>query len=260
MQRGTAIVTGASAGIGAALAHRLAREGFDLLLVARRAEKLDSLAGELRTAHAARTVDVLGLDVTDDDALAKLRAACPDPAVLINNAGVGRFGAADSIPVEEQAQVVRLNCESLTNLTLGYLPGMLERGRGVIVNLASIAGFQPVPFFAVYSASKAYVLSLSEALDEEVRARGVRVISVCPGPVPTEFQQIAGSPDARHTHRWALRTSEQVADQTVRAILRPRRRVIPAWIHSLMWWLQRLTSRDFVIGQAAKGMRKRIDS
>jgi len=255
--RGQAVLTGASSGIGAALAPRLAAAGYDLLLVARRAEKLSALAASIRSAHPERDVRVLGLDVSTDVALEALLAEAPAPSLLVNNAGVGLFGSATAHPVEDQAHVVRLNCEALTTLTLGYLPGMLERGRGVIVNLASIAGFQPVPFFAVYGATKAYVLSLTEALDEEVAGSGVRLVAVCPGPVPTEFQGKAGSPDAMHTPSIARRTPDEVAEACMRAIARPRRLVVPAPFHRWMWWFQRFVPRGTVTAIAANKMRKR---
>jgi short-subunit dehydrogenase len=255
---GRAVITGASAGIGAALATRLAAAGFDLLLVARRADRLEALAEDLRRRHG-RDVKTLGLDVARDDAAATLVAAAPDATVLVNNAGVGRFGPALDLPVEEQAQEVRLNCEALTRLTLAFLPGLVARGRGVVVNLASIAGYQPVPYFSVYGATKAYVLSFSQALDAEVRGRGVRVVAVCPGPVPTEFQAIAGSPDAHHTPRLARRTPEEVAEVCLRAIRRPRPVAIPALFHTIMWWAQRFLPRRTVVRISGDSMKKRID-
>ncbi|MBX3467345.1 MAG: SDR family oxidoreductase [Planctomycetes bacterium] len=254
---GRAVITGASAGIGEAVARRLAAAGFDLLLVARRAERLEALAADLRTKHG-RDVKVLGLDVAREDAAQEMLAAAPDATVLVNNAGVGRFGPALSIPAEEQAQEVRLNCESLTRLTLAFLPGFVARRRGVVLNLASIAAFQPVPYFAVYAATKAYVLSLSEALDVEVRGQGVRVVAVCPGPVPTEFQSIAGSPDAHHTPRLARRTPEEVAEVCLKAIRRPRPVAIPAPFHTIMWWFQRFLPRRTVARMAGDAMKKRL--
>lgn len=128
----------------------------------------------------------------------------------------------------------------------------------MIVNVASIAGFQPVPYYAVYGASKAFVLSLSEALDQELSGTGVRVLAVCPGPVPTEFQQNAGSPDARETASFALRTADQVADVTWQAIRRGRRVVVPAFFHRLMWFVQRLVPRRWVVASAARSMRQHL--
>jgi short-subunit dehydrogenase len=256
MSRPTAIVTGASSGIGAALAPRLAAAGYDLVLVARRAERLEELAATIRADHAA-AASVLALDVTTPDALSALLEAAPAPAVLVNNAGMGRFGPALETSLAEHLRVVRLNCEALTALTLGVLPGMIERKQGVIVNLGSIAGLQPVPYYAVYGASKAYVHSLTEALDEELVGTGVRVIAIAPGPVPTEFQQNAGSPDASHTPSYALRTPGQIADRILAAIDRPQRLVVPARYHWWMHFVQRFLPRSTVTRFAAGKMRKR---
>jgi uncharacterized protein len=255
--RDKAIITGASAGIGAALARALARAGFDLVLVARRADRLEALAQELRPLGSK--VEVLPLDVTDPACAQRLKEAVPDATVLINNAGFGVFGPALEANLEEQCREVRVNCEALTRLTLAVAPSLVARGRGVIVNLASIASFQAVPYFTVYAASKAYVLSFSEALDVELAPRGVRVVAVCPGPVPTEFQQIAGSPEAHHSGRLAMRTPDEIADSVVDAIRRPRPVVVPAPIHRAMWFVQRLAPRGLITRLAGKGMLKRIE-
>ena len=251
-----AIVTGASSGIGAALAPLLAAEGYDLVLVARRADRLEALAETIRAEHG-REVSVLALDITCGSALEDLQAIAPSPALLINNAGVGRFGSAVKGTVAEQSQMVRLNCEALTTLTLGYLPRMIEQGEGVIVNMASIAGFQPLPYFAVYGATKAYVISLTEALDEEFTGTGVRLVAVCPGPVHTEFQQNAGSPDARSEPSYNLRSPQQIAEATLAAIRKPKRIVTVAAYHRFMHFVQRFVPRSTVVGIAGKKMRKR---
>lgn len=253
---GLAVVTGASSGIGAALAPRLAADGYDLLLVARREERLRELAERVREAHGVQA-RCLALDVTEEDALERLLEAAPEPAVLVNNAGAGRFGPAVEASPAEQARIVRLNCESLTRLTLGYLPGMVSRGRGVVVQMASIAGFQPVPYFAVYAATKAYVLSFSEALDKELEGSGVRVVSVCPGPVPTEFQAAAGSGDAAKEPAYNRRTPEQIAEATARAIARPRPVVTAAPYHGFLRFAQRFLPRRTVLSVAARKMRQR---
>lgn len=251
-----AIITGASAGIGAALARRLAADGLDLVLVARRVDRLEALAVELRAKHGVR-VEVLAMDLLDDGAGAAIKKAVPDATVLINNAGFGVFGPALDVSIDDQCREVRLNCESLTRLTLAYAPALVARGRGVIVNLASIASFQPVPYFTVYAATKAYVLSFSEALDYELKGRGVRVVAVCPGPVPTEFQQIAGSPDAHHSGG-AMRTPEEISEFVARAIVRPKPIVVPAGVHRFMWFVQRFAPRSVVAGFAGRGMQKRL--
>ncbi len=251
-----AILTGASSGIGAALAPMLAAEGYDLVLVARRADRLESLAESIRAEHG-REVSVLALDITSGSTLEALQAIAPSPALLINCAGVGRFGSAIKYPVAEQSHMVRLNCEALTTLTLGYLPRMIERGEGVIVNMASIAGFQPVPYFSVYSATKAYVITLTEALDEELKGTGVRVVAVCPGPVPTEFQQTAGSPDANTEPDYNRRSPQEIAEVTLAAIRKPKRIVTVAAYHRFMHFMQRFVPRSTVTGIAAKKMLKR---
>lgn len=255
-ERPQAVITGASAGIGAALVPRLAEAGYDLVLVARRADRLESLAAAERAK--GRTVELLALDVCEPDAGAKILAAAPRLEVLVNNAGAGKFGPVADASPDEQAQMVRLNCESLTRITTQVAPALVKRGKGTIVNLASIAGFQPVPFFAAYGATKAYVLSYSQALDAELAPRGVRVVAICPGPVPTEFQQLAGTPDARHSPPMWMRTPEQVADSCVRAIRRPRRVVTPAPIHALVRFLWRFLPGRMVVWLAGRGMKKRL--
>lgn len=251
-----AVITGASSGIGAALARRLCAEGYDLVLVARRAERLSALAEELRAAHG-REVEPLGLDVTDPEAPARLLEAAPRPDVLVNNAGMGRFGPVLDAESGEHLRSIRLNCEALTALTLAVLPGMIERRSGTIVNVGSIAGLQPVPYYAVYGATKAFVHSFSEALDAELEGKGVRVVAIAPGPVPTEFQQNAGSPDA--SSHGSHVTPEHVAGVIHRAIVRPKILVFPAPFH---WWqtfIQRFLPRRFVARFAARKMRKRIE-
>jgi len=252
-----AVVTGASSGIGEALARRLAAEGCDLVLVARRRDRLEALATELRAL--GRSAEVVAADLASDEGWRAVLEVAPAPDVLVNNAGLGVFGPTTGSDPVAQLRMVQVNCEALTALTLAVLPRLVERGSGVVVNMASIAAFQPVPFYAVYGASKAFVLSLSEALDQELLGTGVRVVAVCPGPVPTEFQAVAGSPDARQTHGLALRTSEQVADATWRAIRRHRRVVIPAPLHRWMWFLQRLVPRRWVAAITGRSMRKHID-
>lgn len=228
-----AIITGASAGIGEALARRLAQDGYDLLLVARRTDRLEKLAAELKEKHKIQA-EAMGLDVTAPDAAQKLIQKAGDADVLVNNAGYGKHGGATEISVEHATGMVRLNCESLTGIMMAFLPRMVERKRGTILNVASIAGFEPTPWFAVYSATKAYVLSLSQAVDFEVKSRGVRVLALCPGPVPTEFQAIA---DTTQDHAPALfrASAEKVADDAAWMIRRGR----GVWVPN--WWLRQGT-------------------
>jgi short-subunit dehydrogenase len=180
-----AIVTGASSGIGLELARQLAARGLRVLAVARRRERLDALAAETNGAVVA-----LALDITDGAAAAEVVARARelgDVTWLVNNAGTSRLGAFVEQSGEALAAIVRLNCEAPVALTAAIAPLMVARRRGRILNVASIAGFQPTPFQAVYGASKAFMLSFSEALAEELRDTGVTVTALCPGPVTTEI-------------------------------------------------------------------------
>lgn len=184
-----ALVTGASSGIGEELARQLAARGHDLVLVARRADRLEMLAAELPT-----TVHVLPCDLGADAASLAPRVAelGVEVDLLVNNAGFGNHDRFWQIPESRDAAQVRLNCEAVVTLTRAFLPPMIERGRGGIINMSSIFAFGPMPYEAVYGASKAFLLSFSSALRAELRGTGVRVLAVCPGPVATEFQETAG--------------------------------------------------------------------
>lgn len=187
---GLALITGASAGIGAALAVEFARHGHSLVLVARNEERLRALAQGLREEHGVR-IEVVSQDLGEPGSARLLQAALLErhiePSILVNNAGVGAPGAFEGLEVEDLEQMVRLNVEALTSLTSLLLPPMLREGYGRILNVSSVAAFQPVPAMAVYAATKAYVLSMSEALGEELQGSGVRVACLCPGLTDTEM-------------------------------------------------------------------------
>jgi short-subunit dehydrogenase len=248
-----AIITGASSGIGATLAPRLARAGWDLVLVARRADRLEALAKQIEKDVPGRKARAIGLDVTAPDAAKRLLEQCPDADVLINNAGYGKHGAALDISLEHSTSMVRLNCEALTALTMAYLPRMVARGRGTILNVSSIAGFQPIPYFAVYSATKAYVTSLSMALDAEVRSKGVRVLCLCPGPVPTEFQEVADT-TMDHSPKIFVRSPELIADRAVWMIQNGVGLHVPGWPLRMQIFFQRLLPRSLVVYLAGKSV------
>ena len=191
MARGVTLITGASAGLGVEFARACAARGEALALAARRRERMEALAGELGgEAH------VFAIDLAEPEAavslLNEIEAEGLQVDVLINNAGFGGGGRFAEISFERQRDMVRLNVGTLTELARLVLPGMLERGRGAILNVASTAAFQPGPNMAVYYASKAYVLSFTEALHEELKGKGVRVSALCPGPTDTEFFEAAG--------------------------------------------------------------------
>jgi len=188
------LITGASSGIGAALARVFAAHGHELVLVARRQDRLSALADEIAAAGRARPT-VLAADLERRDAAsaiaAELSAKAMEPAVVVNNAGFGLSGAAAAVSRDEQLAMIDVNVRALTELSLMFVDS-LARHRGGILNVASVAAFLPGPGMAVYYASKAYVLSFSEALHRELSDRGVRVTTLCPGPVPTEFQARSG--------------------------------------------------------------------
>ena len=208
-----ALVTGASAGIGSEFARLLAGEGKALLLTARRKDRLDALAEELRAARGVR-VETVPLDLAEastPQAIADKAAARGfEIDLLVNNAGFGLRGPFAERPLERQIAMVTVNIAALTHLTGLLLPPMLARGRGGIINVASIAAFQPGPLMSVYYASKAYVLSFSEALDREVRGKGVVVTALCPGLTESEFAEVAGYALSPRLERAAM-TSREVA-------------------------------------------------
>ncbi len=195
MARETVLITGASSGIGLELARLFAADGASLILVARRMEPLNALAEELRSRYAVET-KVIGKDLSVHGSARELHdeivATGMQVDVLVNNAGFGKMERFDRISLETYTAMLELNVVTLTQLTRLFLPGMLERNRGKILNLGSTASFQPGPHAAVYYASKAYVRSLSEALAEELKGTGVTVTCLCPGPTHTEFGQTAG--------------------------------------------------------------------
>ena len=192
----TTLITGASAGLGEGFARALAAQGEPLILTARRTDRLETLAAELR---ARVQVDLFTADLTDPAAPARLLAAIAAAGLtidqLINNAGYGLRGAFAQGDAGAQLGIIDVNCRALVALAHGILPGMIARKKGGILNIASTAAFQPGPWMAVYYASKAFVLSFSEALHEEVKEHGVRVAALCPGPTLTEFADRAGMTD-----------------------------------------------------------------
>ena len=209
------VVTGASSGLGEGFARQLAAEGHNLLLVARREERLTALAGECARMRGS-DVQTLALDLAADDAGAIFAAEIERRALivdtLINNAGFGARGAFAEIGLDEQKRMIELNCTALMELTHRVLPGMIARQRGGILNVASTAAFQPGPWMAVYYATKAFVLSFSEALHEEMRAHGVKVAALCPGPTRTEFADVAGMRDSELFKRFASPSDAVVRD------------------------------------------------
>jgi short-subunit dehydrogenase len=227
MTRPVALVTGASAGIGAAFARALAADGHDLVLVARRAEALEALARELGDRHPCRA-EVVPMDLAAEGAASRLatEVAARGMAVdlLINNAGFGLYGPFAEADPARVAQMLALNVVALTALTQAFLAPMRARGRGAIINVASVAGFQGVPGFSAYAASKAYVIAFSEGLAEEVRPDGIRVQALCPGTTATEFFDVAGMPEGGRSR---FMSPEAVVEASLRGQARGRVIVVP---------------------------------
>ena len=214
------VVTGASSGIGEALARRIARERRNLVLVARRAERLETLAAELAKAHGMQATplpcDLMAAD-GPQTLVAELDRRGFEIEWLVNNAGFGTFGKFHELPIDRELDEIHLNVTAPVALTGLVLPGMVGRGRGAIVNVASVAGFGPMGLNATYCATKAFLIAFSEALAVDVHGTGVSVLCVCPGFTRTEFQEKAHI-DTAQVPAIAWMTADAVADQTVAAI------------------------------------------
>ena len=243
-----AVITGASAGIGAALANVFADNGHALVLVARRAPQLKALADAIEERGHARP-HVIVLDLGQPDAAARiedeLRETGLEPKFLVNNAGFGLMGPAASLDRAQQLAMIDLNVRVLTELSLRFAESLV-RQQGGILNVASVASFMPGPGMAVYHATKAYVLSFSEALHRELGGQGVRVTALCPGPVETEFMARAGIPE-NYFPRFLSRSAERVAQEGYDGLMRGRRVVIPGSKNKGAAWLARLLPRRIVL-------------
>lgn len=203
-----ALITGASAGLGIDFARQLSAKGYRLVLVARRKDRLDALAAEL--GHARAVACDLGAPGAVAELMADIKAAGEIVSLLVNNAGFGLGGKFAELDGPRQRAMIDLNCGALTELAHGVLPDMLAKRKGSILNVASTAAFQPGPGMAVYFATKAFVLSFSEALHEEVRGKGVTVSALCPGPTATEFGEVAGFGSAGGFAKIAARSADVV--------------------------------------------------
>jgi short-subunit dehydrogenase len=241
-----AIITGASSGIGAELAPMLAERGFNLVLVARRRERLQALADKLRASKPGLEVQILELDLCRAGAVSELLAACPQNfALLVNNAGVGQTGPAVENPIEGQLALIQLNVTALTELTLRLAPKMTQGAQ--ILNVASVVGFMPVPQLAVYAATKAFVLSFSEALDHELRPRGIRCKALCPGATETEFYDRAETPGRRiRRSSLILMSAQSVAREAIRLIDSRATTRVTGWLNKLLTFTPRLLPRRWM--------------
>lgn len=220
----TALITGASSGIGREFAKQLAARGSDLILVARREDRLRELAESLDTTTHVVPCDLVNEAHKLQGEVAKLGV---DVDLLINNAGLGLRGRFLDAPEGRDVEMVRVNCEAVVVLTRAFLPGMIERGRGGIITVASSAGLQPLPYETTYSATKAFATNFTEALHMELRGTGVKALAVNPGPVPTEWQQVARYEEVGGEMMPGAIEADQVVREALQAYDRGKRALIP---------------------------------
>ncbi|GIW43229.1 MAG: dehydrogenase [Candidatus Binatia bacterium] len=241
-----ALVTGASAGIGAAFAQQLARRGYDLVLVARDKKRLDARAQSLQKEYGVK-VDVLAADLTRPEQCARVEKVAADGLdLLVNNAGFGTFGEFARLDIEREEEEIRLNVVALVRLTHAGLRGMILKNRGAIINVSSLASFQPMPYNATYGATKAYVTSFTEALAEELRGTNIRVQALCPGFTRTEFQARAGLSVSRVPSLLWM-SADEVVDASLAALEKGQVVVVPGATYKAMalatGWVPRLVTR-----------------
>lgn len=255
----TALITGASDGIGYELAKLFARDGNNLVLVARSGDKLAQLAAELEKAYKIRATVVaadLALPSGPDDVFAATQKAEIDVDVLVNNAGFGQFGFYIETDLQEELRQIQLNIASLTHLTKLYVRPMVKRKRGRILNVASTAAFQPGPLMAVYYATKAYVLSFSSALSNELQGTGVTVTCLCPGPTTTEFHKRAAM-DLSNIMKAPFMDAKSVAEIGYRAMLKGKPTVVAGTMNWLMAQSTRFAPRTWSAAVARKIQERR---
>lgn len=258
VESGATLITGASSGIGLALAERWAAAGSDLIVTARSRDRLDAL----RTALGARwgvSVTAIPADLADPDGPAALAARVAEHGLsvhtLINNAGFGLHGAFADTPLDRELAMIRLNVTAIVDLTKRLLPAMRARGAGRVVNVASVAAYVPGPYQSVYYASKAFVLSFSEALAEELRGTGITVTAVCPGPVVSGFHQAAGVRRKPGLYDRLKIPARLVAEAAWQGTARGRRVVVPGVRHRLLLATMRLLPRGVALRAAGKTSR-----
>ncbi|MHB1673919.1 MAG: SDR family NAD(P)-dependent oxidoreductase [Acidobacteriaceae bacterium] len=256
--QGYALITGASSGLGEEFARQLAARGWSLVLVARSQDRLEKVRGELMSAHMGIDVVAIPLDLTAPGAPAELfqrtQAAHLDVDLLINNAGFGAFGEFASIDRARQRAMIDLNIVALVELAHLYLQPMNRRQRGAVVNIASVAGFSPLPYSALYAATKAFVLSFSQALFEEARQHGVHVMVVNPGSTETNFFQVAGKSPFSDPSR--MQTSAEVVRESLRAFDRKKSSIVTGASNRMLTKAMTLLPRRWITAAVGKVMRR----
>jgi short-subunit dehydrogenase len=256
----TCLITGASSGIGEEFARQLAARGYGVFLVARREERLRALADDLGRLHGIRA-EVLAADLEDRDVVdalpGRIAESGLDVEILVNNAGFTTVGDVHENP-DRQLGMVRVNCEALVAMTCAYLPGMVERGRGAVIQVASTASFQPIPVQAVYAATKAFVRSFSEAVSAELKGTGVTMTALCPGPVATEFTEAGGFKSESPGPSFVWSTAEDVAKAAIQGADKGKRVVIPGIGNRATAMFAYYGPRSVVLGPAANAYRRLI--
>lgn len=244
----TALITGASSGIGAAFARALAKDGYDVILVARRADRLQAIADELKATREMRA-EVLPADLAAPGAASQVFQQVTERGLqvdlLVNNAGLGNHGAFLESGLDVHQKMIDLNISALTGLTHAFLPGMVARGEGGILNVASTAAFQSIPYMAVYAATKSYVLSFSEGLAEEVGPKGVKVVCLCPGPTESEFVGVAEF-KTDMIHKVPMMTSESVVKEGLDALRAGRTVQVAGFMNTMQAIAPRFAPRSVV--------------
>lgn len=252
-----AVVTGASRGIGAEYAKALAAKGYDLLLVARDHSRLDDLASELIAGHTVE-VEIEVMDLTARDAAQRLYVASRQRRehvdLLINNAGFGAFGPFIELPMPRVQEMLRLHVNTIVESMRLFLPGMVERSSGAVINVASTAGFFSLPFMAEYAATKTFLITLSQALAEEVRPFGVRIQACCPGSTGTDFHQTSGF---RANNPLGSDTAARVVSASLASLNRGPVVMTIGWRGRLIWWLTRIIPATLLTRVAGRWLRQR---
>jgi uncharacterized protein len=256
--QGYALITGASSGIGEEFARQLAANGWSLILAARSQDRLEKVRSELMSAHMGIDVVAIPLDLTVPGAPADLfqrtQAAHFDVELVINNAGFGAFAEFASLDLDRIRRMLDLNIVALVELTHLYMQPMTQRRHGGIINIASVAGFAPLPYSTVYAATKAFVKSFSDALFEEARQRGVHVMAVNPGTTETNFFRVAGQ--SPFSHRARMQTSAEVVRESLRAFERKKSSVVTGGSNRLLTVILTLLPRRWITSAVGKAMRR----
>jgi short-subunit dehydrogenase len=252
-----ALITGASSGIGLALARRFAEHGHPLVLVAPDQDELEEVASAIQGEYGVQ-VTVVAQDLQDPDAIDEILSETEgiDVEILCNNAGLGQKGLFAEIPVEKDLEIIDVNVKAVVLMTKAFLPKMLQRGHGRILNTASVAGFEPGPMLATYHASKAFVLSLSESLATELKDTGVTLTALCPGPVDTDFFPKADMVGTKAFQKGNLMAPSEVAEAAYDALMKGERVIVPGGVNKALVFSRRFTTEE---AQAKMGKKQYED-